>query len=599
MRAKPSRLLVVDDEIYNRVVLSCGLKHRGYSVDEADGGPEALDKILREPYDLVLLDEKMPGMTGLALLRLLRATYSQTELPVIMVTGLEQNQIMMSALDQGANDFVLKPVEMPLITARIETQLSRAKADREIRESEIRYSPADLESGDTCDPLTGLSNRLTLLDRIAKGLAGVHGAGTLQVALLLLDLDGFKAINCSLGHAAADQLLVEVAARLRGMVAASRFSTAATVARLREDEFVVLIEVPNDAEEAIAFASVALDSLKFPVSISGLPVTVSAGVGVVLSEPETSASQLLRDADLAMDRAKAQGKNRLHLFDPGLRARARTRMATAIDLRHAVKRDELLAVYQPKMNLRTKTIAGFEALLRWQHPERGLLEPGDFISVAEETGLITSIGEWILEQACAQSKAWQDRFPASPPLTMSVNLSVKQLAGPNLLDTIRRILAESDIAPETLKLELTESTFMNEVESARKTLSEIRNLRVGLKLDDFGTGYSSLSYLSTTHFDALKIDKSFVDRLATDAESRAIVKTIVNLAGALNMGVVAEGIETEAQLNQLIALGCESGQGYLFSRPVAAEAAEQLLIRAAAQPWDRCEPHAEPVRIRQ
>jgi EAL domain-containing protein (putative c-di-GMP-specific phosphodiesterase class I) len=242
-----------------------------------------------------------------------------------------------------------------------------------------------------------------------------------------------------------------------------------------------------------------------------------------------------------------------------------------------VARNELLAVYQPKISLRTRTIAGFEALLRWRHPERGLLLPADFISVAEETGLIIPTGEWILERACYQLKSWQKMFPTNPPLTMSVNLSVKQLGDPLLVGTIQRILSDVGIPPETLKLELTESSLIAEIESARNVLAEIQALHVGLKLDDFGTGYSSLSYLSTMHFDALKIDKSFVDRVATDPESQAIIKTIMNLAGALNMSVVAEGIETEPQLSHLISLGCESGQGYLFSRPVEAEAAEQLL----------------------
>jgi len=252
-------------------------------------------------------------------------------------------------------------------------------------------------------------------------------------------------------------------------------------------------------------------------------------------------------------------------------------MAIAIDLRHAFERGELLAVYQPKVNLRTHAIVGFEVLLRWRHPQRGLLPPSDFISVAEETGLIIPIGEWIIGEACRQLESWQAKFPADPPLSMNVNLSVKQLKDPNLVSHIRRILAETGIPPDTLKLELTESTVLSEVESAQEVLASIKALRVGLKLDDFGTGYSSLSYLRTFHFDSLKIDRTFVDRMGSDPECRAIVETIIHLAEAFRMSVVAEGIENERQLVDLIGLGCETGQGFYFSEPLEAGLAEKLL----------------------
>jgi len=675
---------VVDDELNNRETLSRRLTRRGYSVDVADGGPEALDKILRESYDLVLVNQTMPGMSGLDLLRLLRATHSPSDLPVIMVTAVDQHQTILDALDQGANDYVMKPLEMPVVTARIQAQLSRSKADRLVRENDQRHALAergstdglwdwnpvagtiyfspqstamlgysegeignrpeewlsrlhpddqarvreelrehlegitpefrsehrlrqkdgeyrwvlcrgvalrspdgqplrvsgsltDIENSKVCDPLTGLSNRLMLLDRLASGIARHDDTGTPQIAVLLLDLDGFKVVNDSFGHAAGDNLLTEVAVRLRGVVAASRFAREATIARTSGDEFIVVLDHPRHAAEAMAFATAVLEGLRAPVSLYGLPVTANASVGVVLSDSAATPAQLLRDADLAMYRAKELGKNRAHLFEADLRARAQIRMSTAIDLRHAVERNELVAVYQPKVNLKTRTIAGFETLMRWRHAERGLLLPCEFIPIAEETGLIIPMGAWILERASYQITAWQKMFPMNPPLTMSVNLSVKQLRDPHLIGTIQRILDETQVPPKTLKLELTESSLIVEIESARSVLAEIQAMGVGLKLDDFGTGYSSLSYLSTMHFDSLKIDKLFVDRLATDSESQAIVKTILNLAGALNMGVVAEGIETEAQLGQLIRLGCEAGQGYLFSRPVDASSAERLL----------------------
>jgi diguanylate cyclase (GGDEF)-like protein/PAS domain S-box-containing protein len=679
----PSRLLVVDDDFNNRDMLSRRLARRGYSVDVAEGGREALNKILREPYDLVLLDQMMPGMSGLDLLRLLRATYSPSELPVIMVTAVDQSQTMVEALDHGANDYVVKPIDMPVVTARIEAQLARSHADRQVRKSEERYSLAergstdglwdwdpvagtmyfsaqwaailgysqdelrhdpeewlsrlhpddearvrqelrvyveggalefrsehrlrqkngeyrwvlsrggavrgsdgratrvtgsltDIENSKVSDPLTGLSNRLMVLDRTAAALVRT-GGGETRLAVLLMDLDGFKVVNDSFGHAAGDNLLTEVAARLRIVVGASRFAGNATIARIGGDEFVVLIEDYRDGAEVTALAGEVLACLRPPASIYGLPVTASASVGIVLAGAGATPGQLLRDADLAMYRAKELGKNRWHMFEPGLRERAENRMALAIDLRHAVERNELVAVYQPKMHLRTRTIVGFEALMRWRHPERGLLEPRHFIPIAEETGLIIPAGEWILDRACRQLRDWQEKFPLAPPLTMSVNLSVRQLGDPNLLNAVQRALSGTGIPPESLKLELTESSLIAEIESARTVLTAIQALRVGLKLDDFGTGYSSLSYLSSLHFDSLKIDRSFVDKVATDQESQAIVQTIVSLANALRMGVVAEGIETEPQLQRLIDLGCEAGQGYYFSVPVEAELAERML----------------------
>jgi EAL domain-containing protein (putative c-di-GMP-specific phosphodiesterase class I) len=371
---------------------------------------------------------------------------------------------------------------------------------------------------------------------------------------------------------------VEVAQRLKNAVVECNLTSRSTIARIGGDEFVVLLEGLHNLDEPRRLADAILGYLAQPVSLHSLRVAVSASIGIALGIKDAIPDHLLRNADLAMYRAKELGKNRWQMYDPSLHERAENRMAIAVDLRHAVERRELLAVYQPKVKLQTHTIVGFEALLRWRHPERGMMYPADFISVAEETGLIIPIGDWILGQACRQLKVWQDRFPNSPPLSMNVNLSVKQLSDPNLVTHIQRILSETGIPPETLKLELTESTLMDEIEAAKETLGTIQNMRVGLKLDDFGTGHSSLSYLRTLPFDSLKIDRSFVERLPSDTESRAIVETMINLARALHMNVVAEGIENESQLSELIRLGCETGQGFYFSKPLEAEAAEKLLL---------------------
>jgi diguanylate cyclase (GGDEF)-like protein len=556
------KLLVVDDDANNRDMLSRRLIRRGYEVDVAEDGQAALDKVLRENYDLVLLDQMMPGMSGLDVLRLLRGTYSQSDLPVIMVTAIDQSQAVVEALDHGANDYVVKPVDMPIVVARIQSQLARSRADRLLKVS---------------DPLTGLSNRVLLLARLAES-AGQSQASS-SMALLLLNLDGFKTINDSFGHSVGDQILVNVAGRFRGVVAEAGITAEESlVARIGGDEFVILVERALGENQPARLADSLLACLAEPVLWNGVRVPVSASIGVMVSrDPGSTPEELLRDADLAMYRAKELGKHCWQVFEPALRARAQARVSMAIDMRHAVERGELLTVYQPKIDLATRRITGFEALLRWQHPQRGMVYPVDFIPVAEETGLIIPLGGWILRTACLQLREWQEQFPVHPPLSMNVNLSVKQLLDPSIVDLVRAVLEETGVPPKTLKLELTESCVMSGVGHATEILSQLQAMGVGLKLDDFGTGYSSLSYLKALHFDSLKIDRSFISKLGEDAESHAIVETIVELAHTLHMSVVAEGIESEQQLHALTGMGCDTGQGFYFSEPVRGDAAERLL----------------------
>jgi diguanylate cyclase (GGDEF)-like protein len=553
---------VVDEDANNRDLLSHRLSRRGYSVEVAESGQEALEKIEAAQYDLVLLDQMMPGTGGPDLLRLLRATRSQIELPIIMVAAPDQSQFVVDALANGANDYVVKPVDLPVVAARIQTQLLRSKIDR---------------SAKLVDPLTGLSNRTLLIERLTRSIAKQCDGGKQGLmAVVLMDLDGFKGVNDSFGHSVGDQLLIEVTARLKAWTDEKNRPDA--VSRIGGDEFVVFLENLEDMEQARAEAAALLVCVNQPVQLHGRTLSISASAGITFITGRTStAEDLLRDADLAMYQAKALGKNRYELFDQVLGERAQARMSLAIDLHHAIERGELVAFYQPKIDLRTRSVTGFEALLRWRHPTFGLVPPSGFIPIAEKTGLIVPIGEWILNQACRQLMVWHAKYPSTPPLCMNVNLSVKQLSDPDLVGRVARILAETAIPPETLKLELTESALMTDIASAKDVLAAVQALHVGLELDDFGTGYSSLSYLRTLHFDSLKIDPSFVRRVATDRETRAIVETIVNLAHALHMNVVAEGIETEDQLAGLIDVGCDSGQGFLFSRPLPAEAAEKLL----------------------
>jgi diguanylate cyclase (GGDEF)-like protein len=553
---EPERLLIVGDDHEDRDLLSHRLSGRGYSVDIADDGIDALAKIHAAQYDLILLEQIMPGMSGLDLLRLLRATYSSSDLPVIMVASEDQGAPVVEALNDGANDYVTKPVNMPVVAARIQAQLARVKQERQTRENEQRI-----------DPVTGLANRLAVLEHLADRLENQTG----PISILLLDLDAFKVVNDSFGHAAGDGILCEIGVRLRDAILGSGL-----VARIGGDEFAVVLDSLVSDAARVQLAEQILTAVSHPIPIRGRQISIGASIGIVTSAAG-AAEDLLGDADLAMYRAKELGKNRWHVFETELRDRAQTRMVLVHDMHNAAKNGQLLALYQPKVELKTRRIVGFEALLRWQHPERGILFPASFIPLAEETGLIVPIGEWILREACWQLRRWQDRFPAPAPLTMNVNLSVRQIADPALVDRVRGILEETGIAPETLNLELTETSLMSDLETAKSVLRQLQALRIGLKLDDFGTGYSSLAYLRALHFDCLKIDRSFVAKMMVDSESHIIVETIVKLAHALEMSVVAEGIEEQPQVDELIRLGCDVGQGFYFSRPVEAPDAESQL----------------------
>ncbi|HLO48134.1 MAG TPA: EAL domain-containing protein [Kamptonema sp.] len=444
------------------------------------------------------------------------------------------------------------------------------------------------------DSLTGLPNRALFIDRVARAARNAKRSPDDFFAVFFLDLDRFKVINDSLGHIAGDSLLIALVERLRSCVRLTD-----VVARVGGGDFAILIENIKDLGNATSVAERIHQALILPFNLSGQEVfmTVSIGIAVGGGEGEMAARDerpdyLLRDAHTAMYRAKALGTGRYQVFNTAMHATAVERLQLETDLRMAVKRQEFLLHYQPFVSLTTGKIIGFEALIRWQHPERGLVSPLKFIPVAEETGLILPIGQWVLEEAMTQLRLWQEQFQFNPPLMMSVNLSAKQFSQPDLVEQIQKILHAAGVEPQCLKLEITESVVMDEVETAIAVLNQIYALNVKLGIDDFGTGYSSLSYLSRFPTDTLKVDKSFVGRMEVDSEvgvekivnlksrggeNTAIVRTIVMLAHALGMDVIAEGVETAEQLAKLRSLGCEYGQGYFFAKPLPSEAATALI----------------------
>ncbi|MCW5982374.1 MAG: EAL domain-containing protein [Bryobacteraceae bacterium] len=686
-------LLVVDDEEPNRDMLSRRLQRVGYAVEVAEGGREALERIREGEIELMLLDIMMPGMSGIELLKIVRATHSPEELPVIMVTAVSERDGVAEALQQGANDYVVKPIDFPVVRARIDSQLRRKKAERELRRSEERYALAaqgandglwhwdlqdnriyysprwrellgyadgeigdspeewlarvhpqdraavetqlgaalaeskdgtfvsehrvqhrngsfrwvlaragiqfghngtaermsgsltDITSNKTLDPLTGLANRLWLVDAMERRLALARTNAAWNFAMIFMDIDQFKIINDSLGHLVGDQLLVGVARRLQHAVRNRETGRGADlVARFGGDEFAILVDGIESAEDAEVVAARLLEGIRKPFDLDGKEVFASISVGIALGSPHyDSPAELLRDADTAMYRAKTLGKDRYAVFDGEMRLRALERLELEQDLRRALDQDQLSIFYQPKVHLPDGALAGFEALARWRHPVRGLVPPAEFIPVAEECGLIIPIGTWVLKQACQTMSRWRSEYSACPPLEISVNVSARQLRQADFVETVRAALEESGLPPSSLQLEVTESVVLVDTEATVAILAQIKALGVGLKIDDFGTGYSSLKYLQNYSFDALKIDRSFVMRIGQDQNSAEVVKAILSLGRSMNLEIVAEGIETAEQREYLNDFGCHFGQGYYIARPMAEKDAETYLADACSR----------------
>ena len=442
----------------------------------------------------------------------------------------------------------------------------------------------DITEGKVSDPLTGLPNRVLFTDRLGRLIKHAKRRKDYLFAVLFLDLDGFKMINDSLGHLVGDQLLVGVATRLEKCLRATdtvaRLGQGCIVARLGGDEFTILLDDLKDPSDARQAAERLMKAVTAPFILSGKEVFTSVSIGIALNNPSyDEPEEILRDADTAMYRAKSLGKARYELFDADMRASVMARLQVEMDLRRALERREFSNFYQPIVSLASGKIVGFEALLRWQHPTRGHLEPQEFISVAEETGLIRQLGWWNLHEACRQMSEWRTEYEAYSDLTMSVNLSPKQFLQPNLLADIQSLLLQLGLPPTSLKLELTESTVMGDPSAAIDMLEQIKAYGISLAIDDFGTGYSSLSYLHRFPLDTLKIDRSFISGMSAGENNgrTEIARTILPMASNLHLEVVAEGVETSEQVAMLKKLHCKYGQGYYFSKPLSAEKAALLL----------------------
>jgi diguanylate cyclase (GGDEF)-like protein len=550
-------VLVVDDDRSTRSALRHALHLSGFRVEEAGDGTEALNWLADHSADAILMDALMPVMDGFAACSALKQHPLWKDIPVLMITALEDRQSIERAFESGASDFIPKPIHLSVVNQRVRRVIDATRAERHVHQ--LAYN----------DTLTGLPNRLLFVKQLNHAIDRCQARDGI-LALLFLDLDRFKYINDTLGHEAGDQLLTTMAQRLRGCVRADD-----CVARLGGDEFTILLdELPNPGVAASVAQNICR-TVSAPLVIAGQEMVMTASIGISLYPDDgTDVSDLLRHADTAMYRAKQSGSDFCY-YESTMESALSDRLKLENDLRRALERDEITVFYQSVIDTASGRIAGVEALVRWLHPEQGIISPAEFIPIAEETGLILPLGERVLRSACFQARTWLDN--GLDDLHVAVNLSARQLEQPDLREIVQRALADSGLPPSALVLEITESVLMAHAAENIDLLRDLRNLGIKLSIDDFGTGYSSLSYLKHLPANTLKIDRSFIQDIPDDEDAVAIVTGILALAHSLRMNVVAEGVETVAQQETLARLKCDQLQGYLFSKPLPAEVIETQL----------------------
>jgi len=566
-----------------------------FSVDSAHQGREGYDKVCAavragEPYCLAFVDMRMPpGWDGL---RTVEELWKEDpNLQIIICTAYSDCSLEQMVERLGASDRLLI-IKKPFDTAEV-AQAAIAMTEKwslaqqallkvEQLERLVEQRTGELRRAAMTDRLTGLPNRAEAIDTLRLAI-DAHRHQREPFLALFLDCDRFKVINDSLGHEVGDLLLVDFADRveceLRDWATAHHvMPERCLAARFGGDEFVIVVRGCRCSEAETELAQRLLEVTRRPYQLRGHEVYATVSIGVTCSDFDyTSPEDVIRDADAAMYRAKASGADRAARFDRSMHATAMQRLRTEIDLRRAVERSQFAVYYQPIIDLEAGALTGFEALLRWNHPHRGVVQPAEFIHIAEETGVIMEVGSWVLREAVRQAADWRQRFPHDPPLKMSVNLSKRQMLEPGLTRYVAELLAEFELPPAALMLEVTESIVMEDPAVVTPILKDLRELGVTLAMDDFGTGHSSLSCLHRFPINVLKIDRSFIENMQHNLQYTAVVQAIITLAANLGMRVTAEGIETIEQLAQVQALECHCGQGFLFARPIPAAEIEELL----------------------
>ncbi len=599
-------ILIVDNNPDNIRFLSQILMSWGYQVRKALNGKTAIKSCKKTLPDLILLDIMMPDIDGYEVCQHLKSHEKTSSIPIIFLSALNDAFDKIKAFNVGGSDYITKPFQLEEVVIRVQNQLIAREAEIKIiqlntqlelkvmeRTTQLKKANQELKREilerqhlqnqllhlALHDSLTNLPNRALFMERLEAALQKAKSDTSYQFAVLFLDCDRFKVINDSLGHLVGDELLIAIANRLKNCINESDI-----LARLGGDEFAIILEnIVNISSATQQVAERILEQFSTAFKLSRHEVFIKASIGIAFSNIEYEKPEyLLRDADLAMYHAKALGKNRYYIFDPNLHQKAFKLLQLENDLRRAIERKEFVVYYQPIVRLNTGKIAGFEALVRWQHPTLGMVSPGEFIPIAEETGLIAEMDIWVLKKACQQLRIWQNTAPIDRDLTISVNLSARLFSMPDLVEKVEEIIRQSKINCANLKLEVTESTIMEDKTSSKQIIQAFKQQGIQLCIDDFGTGHSSLSYLEELPFSILKIDRCFVKRI-NKHQKTGLVPTIISIARSMRMSAIAEGIETLEQLARLRDLSCDFGQGYLFSQPLETKLATNLLV--ASPQW--------------
>src|SRR5258707_3292633 len=571
-KQRPAILIIDDDEQVRNLLRE--ILSDGNDCASAGSAEDALAMLRTESFDLVISDINMGGISGLELIpRVLEQT---PDTVVVMISGQQTIDYAIESMRAGAFDYITKPLDIRQIDAAVRRALEHHRLLREKRRYEnhledlVRERTAEVEHLAYYDRLTDLRNRILVADRSTRGLA-IGQRNQYQTGVMLVSLDRFKKTNDTLGHDAGDVVLTEAGARLRNCV-----GEAETVARSDGDEFALLLTQAKEAGDLADVSLAIAEAFKPPFQLGRqeVYVTVSIGIGIFPLNGDDH-STILRNAGAALYRAKKQGGNNSQFYAADMNAQALKRLALETSLRRAIVNEEFITYYQPLVNLATGEVVGSEALVRWRHPEFGVLPPAKFIGLAEDTGMIVEIGDFVMRTACAQTRGWQDQGYGR--LRSAVNFSARHFRQPNFLDSVVQTLKETRLDPVCLELDLTETSIMEDPEAAAELLMRIRNLGARVSIDDFGTGYSSLSYLKRLPIDTVNLDRSFVNGATSDPDDAALVMAIITLAHNLGLKVIAEGVETDEQMNFLRLLRCDEAQGYLFSKPVPGEIFESAM----------------------
>jgi diguanylate cyclase (GGDEF)-like protein len=571
------RIVIAEDEPDIRSNLARLLQLEQYEVWAAPNGAEALELVRQHLPDLVLSDVMMPRMTGHELIHAMRGDTLLAHIPAILLTAKAEHSDVREGMNLGADDYLVKPFKRDELLAAVRGRLERAAAQQAVHQRLHDEARRLLHF----DAPTNLPNRALMLERCAAAL--VHAADAPSaVAMAVIALDGLGQINQALGHAGGDEVVCQIADRLQSQLpAAAGAGASSVVGRTGGKQFGVLLQGVADPAVLQALLQQLSGAVAAPCSALGRDVFVEARVGVALGGLGTSAQDLLRQAEVALDQTHEEGASSISFFSAARDSRVLRRMRLHSELHKALERQQLSLHYQAQVDIASEQIIGFEALMRWTHPELGAVSPAEFIPIAEESGLIMAMGAWALDEVCRQSRAWRDA--GLRPVRMAVNLSTRQFGDDNILTDVASALARHQIPANQLELEITESVALTGFERTISLLTAFKQMGLLLSIDDFGTGYSSLSYLKRFPVDALKVDQSFVRNIDTDAGDAAISRAVVALAHSFGLSVIAEGVESQAQLAYLTQLGCEAAQGYWFSKPLPPEQAAHLLAQGLTQ----------------